>query len=59
MLEDDLKGHMNTYKYAKLAKCSLDTPLRDIQNLKERDTFIQNLSSGRSMSYRLLKSEEV
>jgi len=53
MLEDDFKGHMNTSKYAKLAKCSLDTALRDIQNLKERDVFTRNLGSGRSTSYRL------
>lgn len=53
MLEDDFKGHMNTSKYSKLAKCSLDTALRDIQNLKERGIFIQNPGGGRSTSYRL------
>jgi Fic family protein len=42
MLEDDFKGHMNTSKYAKLAKCSNDTALRDIQDLKDRGIFIQN-----------------
>lgn len=54
MLEDDFKGYMNTSKYAKLAKCSNDTALRDIQNLKKRGIFIQNPGSGRSTSYRLL-----
>jgi Fic family protein len=53
MLEADFRGYMNTSKYAKLAKCSLDTALRDIQNFKERGIFIQNLSGGRSTSYRL------
>lgn len=53
MLEDDFKGHMNTSKYAKLAKCSNDTALRDIQDLKGRGIFIQNPGSGRSTSYRL------
>ena len=53
MLEDDFKGHMNTSKYAKLAKCSNDTALRDIQNLKARGIFIQNPGGGRSTSYRL------
>lgn len=53
MLEDNFKGHMNTSKYAKLAKCSSDTALRDIQNLKDRGIFIQNSSGGRSTSYRL------
>jgi len=54
MLEEDFKGHINTSKYAKLAKCSNDTALRDIQQLKERGIFIQNPGSGRSTSYRLL-----
>lgn len=53
MLVEDFKGHMNTSKYAKLAKCSTDTALRDIQDLKIRGIFIQNLSGGRSTSYRL------
>ncbi len=53
MLEDDFKGHMNTSKYAKLAKCSNDTALRDIQDLKGRGIFIQNAGSGRSTSYHL------
>lgn len=54
MLEDDFKGFINTSKYAKLAKCSNDTALRDIQDLKERGIFIQNPGGGRSTSYRLL-----
>lgn len=53
MLENDFKGHMNTSKYAKLTKCSNDTALRDIQNLKARKIFLQNPSGGRSTSYRL------
>lgn len=53
MLENDFIGHMNTSKYAKLAKCSDDTALRDIQDLKKRGIFIQNPSGGRSTSYRL------
>lgn len=53
MLEDDFEGFINTSKYAKLAKCSNDTALRDIQELKERGIFIQNPGGGRSTSYRL------
>ena len=53
MLEDDFKGYMNTSKYAKLAKCSHDTALRDIQNLKARGILLQNPGGGRSTSYRL------
>lgn len=55
-LEENFKGHMNTSKYATLAKCSNDTALRDIQDLKRRKMFIQNPGSGRSTSYRLPES---
>lgn len=58
MLEDDFEGFMNTSKYAKLAKCSNDTALRDIQELKERGIFIKNPGGGRSTSYRLPDREE-
>ena len=34
-------------------KCSTDTALRDIQELKGRGILIQNPGSGRSTSYRL------
>ncbi|MGC0371654.1 MAG: hypothetical protein DGJ47_000353, partial [Rickettsiaceae bacterium] len=53
MLEGDFEGHMNTSKYARLAKCSNDTALRDIQELKNRGILIQNPGKGRSASYRL------
>lgn len=53
MLDDRFIGHMNTSKYAKLAKCSTDTALRDIQDLKSRKIFIQNPGGGRSTSYHL------
>jgi Fic family protein len=53
MLEDDFIGYMNTSKYAKLAKCSNDTALRDIVDLKDRHIFIQNPGGGRNTSYRL------
>ncbi len=58
MLEDDFEGFMNTSKYAKLTKCSNDTALRDIQELKERGIFIQNPGGGRSTSYRLPDRED-
>ncbi|GAB4162177.1 MAG: Fic family protein [Rickettsiaceae bacterium] len=58
MLEDDFEGFINTSKYAKLAKCSNDTALRDIQELKGRGIFIQNPSGGRSTSYRLPDRED-
>jgi Fic family protein len=47
------KGFLSTSKYAKLAKCSTDTALRDIRELLERGILVQNPGSGRSTSYRL------
>ncbi len=56
MLEDGFKGFMNTSKYAKLAKCSNDTALRDIQDLVARGVFVQNEGGGRSTSYSLARN---
>jgi Fic family protein len=50
---DGFEGYLNTSKYAKLAKCSTDTALRDIRELVEAGILIQNASGGRSTSYRI------
>jgi len=50
---DDFQGHLTTSKYAKLAKCSSDTALRDIRELLERGIIVKNPAGGRSTSYRL------
>jgi Fic family protein len=50
---DGFEGFLSTSKYAKLAKCSTDTALRDIQELVERGIVVQNAGAGRSTSYRL------
>ena len=55
---EGFKNHINTSKYATLAKCSPDTALRDIQQMVERGIFVQNLGGGRSTSYRLATLEE-
>ena len=47
------EGFLSTSKYAKLAKCSTDTALRDIRELLQRGIVVQNSSGGRSTSYRL------
>jgi Fic family protein len=52
-LLDGFEGHLSTAKYAKLAKCSTDTALRDIQTLLERRILIRNPGGGRNISYRL------
>ena len=56
---DDFKGHLTTSKYAKLAKCSNDTALRDIRELLERRIVAKNSGGGRSTSYRLSEPDEV
>ena len=53
MQQEDFEGFMNTSKYANMTKCSNDTALRDILELKKRGIFIQNPGKGRSTSYRL------
>lgn len=45
------EGKMTTSKYAKLAKCSTDTALRDIQGLVEAGLLVRNAGGGRSTSY--------
>lgn len=52
-LMEDFVGFLATSKYAKLAKCSTDTALRDIHELVERGVLVQNPGGGRSTSYRL------
>ncbi len=59
MLEHDWVGHLSTSKYARLAKCSHDTALRDIKQLIERGVLRQNDRGGRSTSYRLAELDEV
>jgi len=56
---DGFKGHLNTSKYANMAKCSNDTALRDIRELFERGILIQNPGGGRSTSYRLPTIDEL
>jgi len=53
------EGFLSTSKYAKLAKCSADTALRDIRELLERGILVQNPSGGRSTSYRLADLEDI
>lgn len=58
MLEPDWLGYLNTTKYAKLAKCSHDTALRDIKELVEWGLLAQNEGGGRSTSYRVVEEGE-
>ncbi len=52
-LLDGFEGNLTTAKWAKLAKCSHDTALRDIQDLIAQGILVQRPSGGRSTSYAL------
>jgi Fic family protein len=54
-LLDGFDGKLTTSKWAKLAKCSHDTALRDILPLVERGILLRNPEGGRSTSYALAK----
>jgi Fic family protein len=58
-LLEGFDGYLSTAKYAKLAKCSSDTALRDIRELLEWGALIQNPGRGRSTSYRMAPPEEI
>lgn len=58
-LIDGFEGNLTTSKYAKIAKCSTDTALRDIRELVGRGILLQNVGGGRSTSYRLATSDEL
>ena len=52
-LLDGFEGKLTTSKYAKLARCSQDTALRDILPLVEKGILVRNPEGGRSTSYAL------
>ena len=54
-LLDGFEGKLTTSKWAKIAKCSSDTALRDILDLVERGVLVRNPGAGRSTSYSLAK----
>lgn len=53
-LLDGFEGKLTSSKYSRLAKCSSDTALRDIQDLVGRGIMLQSSSGGRSTSYELV-----
>jgi Fic family protein len=54
-LFDDFTGNLTTSKWAKIAKCSADTALRDIQDLMDKKILQKDTSGGRSTNYFLKK----
>jgi Fic family protein len=57
-LLDGFEGKLTSSKWAKLAKCSQDTALRDINDLIDRGTLRRDEAGGRSTSYLLSVLEE-
>lgn len=52
-LLDGFEGKLTSRKWAKIAKCSSDTALRDINDLVERGVLRKSEAGGRSTSYEL------
>ena len=57
-LLDGFDGKLTTSTYAKVAKCSHDTALRDIHSLVESGLLVRNAGGGRSTSYALATTAE-
>ena len=58
-LLDGFEGYLTTSKYAKLAHCSSDTALRDIQELLDGGILLRNPGKGRSVSYRIAEPVKI
>jgi Fic family protein len=56
-LLDGFEGKLTSSKWAKLAKCSQDTALRDIEELVRRGILTKDASGGRSTSYSLAEAK--
>jgi len=55
-LFDGFEGKLKSSKWAKVAKCSPDTALRDIKDLIEKGILRQEQQGGRSTNYELAES---
>ncbi len=53
-LLDGFDGNLTSSKWAKLANCSQDTALRDIDELLARGILARNPAGGRRTSYSLV-----
>jgi Fic family protein len=56
-LLDGFEGKLTSSKWAKIAKCSQDTALRDILDLVERGALTKDPGGGRSTSYSLAQPD--
>lgn len=54
-LMDGFEGKLTSSKWAKIAKCSQDTALRDILDLLDRGILVKDTAGGRSTNYLLVQ----
>ncbi len=54
-LLDGLEGKLTSMKWAKMAKCSKDTAIRDINDLIKKEVLQKESEGGRSTNYELKK----
>jgi len=54
-LLDGFEGKLTSSKWAKIAKCSKDTAIRDINDLIGKDILQKETAGGRSTNYELVK----
>lgn len=57
ILLDGFYGKLSTSKWAKMAKCSQDTALRDIQDLVNKGILGRQPGGGRSTNYALIRTQ--
>ncbi len=53
LLDGGFEGKLTSSKWAKIAKCSQDTALRDITDLVERSILLKDGAGGRSSGYHI------
>jgi Fic family protein len=54
-LLNGFEGKLTSSKWGKLAKCSQDTALRDIEDLVRKKVLVKDAAGGRSTSYSLVR----
>lgn len=54
-LFDSFEGKLTSSKWAKIAKCSQDTAIRDIQDLISKSILQKEVQGGRSTNYELIQ----
>lgn len=57
-LLDGFDGKLTSSKWAKIAKCSKDTAIRDINDLVQKNVLQRESAGGRSTNYELVKFSE-